>query len=1148
MKKSLKILSAVCLIAIVVGIFGIFASFAEDTTSDALAATESTATTVYDINNLKMNSSNRVWTTTSSMQKYLTEVDGIKYPNIVKKTDADGNVYFNYGWDGWDPNTAYPTNFNNSGCYIIIKPTESVVLKSYDSLTKNADLFVISGDFAVESAPASFILNMRFSCTGSSGGKRISNLYFDQSPEGDGYVVSYRNSGGNKRTLATIDKESVDGWINITLIIDATCPDDDTGVVKSYYYLNGNYVGAGSTLTTAGLSYADSRLQINTTLTTTDAEGNVVGALPENPNEAVSISDFTMTKIKLGENSNYTSLVADKNVTLREIPELAYCTKTTPPAIFPFATIERGEGDAKETIIANTYNELDASILPGDTVTLHKAVSKPIIVPKDGVTWNLNGFKMPDVIEVDYDTTDWVIRNLDGTLYSVEDAEAGTTASMGAQVYTDGALTEDTLSAYIATELAATAGAKLYVTLLRDVTTNTKISIGKNDFLSYDLNAYTLYAGMSHSVSGANPKLYFKNGSLVGTADNAIVELGFSTAGVQLYLENMEKISTESTSQIKYLFIVRDGGTVTFKNCRNIEAAGPTIFYLNSEKGYPLYFRFENSTATLSKRSAFANILNTYSSSSKKYYGGMDTSIKLFNSSISQGYNAFQPLFGIHAYSHYEATTDATLLANSANILVEDSTLEAGIYSVFSTDFARYTNGEIVPTGMSFDTNIKLVNTTVTCFSSATVIGTSAASTLPEENNGDYAYNVNLITENTDFHIGANTTFTNNASTKADVTYNFGENTRFSDNKFVVDGQTDDNITFNYEDVLAHTNTNGSTYDFIVTKSYNTYNYKLGNLAAVPFYWNDAEGEVVNIDKVVTLASSAAYTYSWNDVVDNTYTTKLNPAFKPQVNLTTNGTIALNMYIPEEVYEVITMDNIAVSTEYETVYELDAVIGETEYAKLSIKGIAPKDAETVAATVALTVKGAYEDEVVGSWDLSVVDYCAKALASESTTDAEKQYVLAILNYISAVYTVEGKTADAADALLAGAEFDAVALGTAKYDSVEGISAAALNLGSSINWVFKVDEGYEDEVFTFTYYVNGEQINVSRKADANGEISIGLRAYDALKDVVVNGSTVNLAGYAASDAASGENVQAAIAALAIYANEAAIYNNVALGND
>ncbi len=343
-------------------------------------------------------------------------------------------------------------------------------------------------------------------------------------------------------------------------------------------------------------------------------------------------------------------------------------------------------------------------------------------------------------------------------------------------------------------------------------------------------------------------------------------------------------------------------------------------------------------------------------------------------------------------------------------------------------------------------------------------------------------------------------------------------------------------VTVTYDTTLSeivNTSLGGDTYDYIVTSSYDTYYYELGEqtdeeVAAQSFLWNvPTDGETideVNPSKAYTLPEDTAlYQYSWaqNGKVFNSALGK-NPDFKftAKSNLTLCDYIYFNLYINKTQYDAAialgaAVDGVTIDGSTPT-----TTVDGTVYYVVRAKDIKISDAGKAVMTVTLSFKGEYDDTYESTKEFSILSYAENMLKKEGESDESKALIKALLNYIaSACIIVDDENgADAANTILTkyDAEYAAAAVpddDNNAFGGLEGVSIA-LVYGDTLQLGVKATAG---NIVTITYTPLGatESVSVSKLASRSGVVYFSMKAYDYA-------STVNIA----VKEADGSNYQAA----------------------
>ncbi len=311
--------------------------------------------------------------------------------------------------------------------------------------------------------------------------------------------------------------------------------------------------------------------------------------------------------------------------------------------------------------------------------------------------------------------------------------------------------------------------------------------------------------------------------------------------------------------------------------------------------------------------------------------------------------------------------------------------------------------------------------------------------------------------------------------------------------------------------VIAYTSLGGD-YSFVVTPSYDTCTYSLGEQKPVTFYWNIAEGEVKNINKVVTLASSSVYKYEWK-VDGNSWTTVLdnNFSFKAKSTLILENDLTYNFYVEKtEAFDALLDAGVVVMINDSKLTKESATVvkdGATYYV-VRVLDIAPTKAANNAISFTVSINGAYGEtgvEVI-TGTASVLDYI-KGILTKSTNDKSIELMYAILNYITAAHAYAGTSADAKVAELLGtytAQY-AIADGESQFNKPDGVTKASIFYGATVGWGF---EGTKDTELTIVYGNTTKVVTIGE----SGIVYVDLPAQYFAQGITVNGTTINLKGY------------------------------------
>ena len=1092
MKRFSKILALTILLSVVVSAFGIFSSFAE-TNANANAPTNE-AVTHFDLD--------KHFETNKNASGYVslgTVADGnMSYPGIFEKTDNGENTYYSFGYEGMSPDIAYPSG----DIWKEIDVSDIVFFDhTYASTTeykKNAEAMIIDLDYNTRGTPlSSFCLNLFF--MNASKRHAFENFYIENQVAGDNlFSLGLRSKDDISGTFY-----SDDGWMDITMIV---IPKDGAGV-DTYYYVNGFFLGVGSA---SGSAVRFDRFRLEVTAESVNGT-----------NASVLIDNFTIKSLPLGYDGILLDegVVGNKYIALDSIPELGYCLDNHPNPIVT-AEVKRGE----ETLKFNTINDLDGALQNGDIVTLNRYIDSTILIPKGAnITWQGN-YPAPNTLEVDFEANDWVVRNLDGTLFAE--------GSMGIQ--DDGTGTyADNLTTYLSgvTSSAAATYTNILVTFLKDTTIGASTVNGN---LVYDFNGNTITATGANTLA-AGDKFTVMNGSLIFKTSSAnFVSSRYDSSTIEFSIFNMDSITYSARAKFDYLLMTRGGNCIVIlDDCRDIETNGATLIYAGSRRSLPKSVVLRDCNFTLKTIASIVKFTN--SATASLHYG--DTEAYLAASGVTATSDTLKDatykkeIFSFEAYADEDTSSQVYTEKNIASVNIKNSNFTVGSDGLIGFNLATAVDG------LNFDCDVNLDTVTVT---TPGVVTTKSASTITAT---DYAYTVDANVKNCSFNYTNNSGFINRTATSSTVNCNFGEGTKFSSYALVGDGESTDGITEVLPEgcKVAHTALYES-YNEIVTSNYTNNNYAMADgETSGQFFWNGEAGDNINLSRFATLtAAGATYKYEWEKVetaVGYDFTETLAPNFKPSVSLSTNGYLAINVFVPEGVAiknGAYVIENGVSLGQY----------GETAtYNMAKIEAIDPTDAN-VDYTVDVTITGAYGDTLDKSVNVSVIKYAASVLANYTDENsAENKYAVALLGYIKSVMEyAEADYTEAIEAIDTALNGKTAAAAT-KPNAVEnkgsanGVTSYAMNLGGSINWVITANAGA-----TYTVKV-GNGNAVARTVGEDGNLYISVRAYEVFETVTVsdgeNTLTFNISNYY-NEPTTTSDAKVVVDALAAYAETAVAY--------
>ena len=1120
MRKLTKALSAVLLLAIVVSAFAMFSTFAAEGTTLKPTTTLDLDTVNVDTisveNDVKVTLDDGTQVDALSMTKVKDDpVDGTYWllkSNAKAGQSYGSNIYLNYTGNGVNP---------------------SYTLRDYEyngkTYTKNVDFFVFDLDVATDTAffQKFYFHTRQYTNTHGNSQKNTSypGIY---GSDNDSFCVTTESDSSSFKLAGYPLQQIENEWVNITFVYDYR--GEDPAKWLMYAYIDGYFVGSYKACETTAYRSYFIRPSISSTAV--------------NDYESMKIRNWTYTRFPVGWEGDLTSSLSKLGqyaVTLNEISELNYCLEGTNAARAPIATVQHADGNTTEF---TTFDELNGSFVDGDVVTLNRNVATPLLVNASNVTFVDNGYSynLVDTTAVDFSTAAFVVQSRKTRAVVTSGDEAAFETYFSTKGLTDG---------YI-------------VTLFKDLEWSLTDKFAYAREFIFDMNGHKLTFTSSkrpfNTADGVGGVLRFQNGTIshkVGADD--LTMLNKNNAVVFDHVT----ITLDTTTT----FLDQRNGLITFKSSdiiANKDAA------LDSAKGTgERYSALEIIDSTVPKASGAVSMISAANlATSKMRQGGLNLRVDVIDTEI----NWPQTIFYLDVYANGtylviddEGNTTCTNAIYDKNAFDVDvnfknsyvnSTLD---YYVVDLQISKLQEVNYVTETNDFNQNgVAKETISVPAANAYKAEGLSVDLDITADNSTFHAYNFTrdnnasgIYSSQIAHTIDIDVAFTGGCAIdtetgivyqktgKADTarTYDLTleEGTKLANNIVERTGnkQKINSVTYgNGAAVIAGTSLYGE-FGYIVSSAYDTYTYQLGNKAAKAFYWNQAEGEVVDVTAAAPALDKidGIYHYEWNEPVANAYTTKLVKdygKFVAKSNLTLYDYIHFNLFIPVDSYELLeSYITVTGGVLDEETIEIDDV----EYMKWQAKGITPYNADVTAITLALSIPTAYGEKVVdNSRDFSVLDYAASILRNNDTENASTDLIYALLNYLKIACEYDDKDNETAAKV-------AEVLGDRTYTmNTEGARADALT-GAKIavsygDALYLGVKGAEGDKFTVSYLDGEETVTVTGYANADGEAFFSFKACDFAKDITVTlgdaSATVNLAGYynaLAGDAAAQEMVAA-----------------------
>ena len=1137
MRKLTKAISALILLSLVLSAFAGFSIFAADEADQS-----SYFTTIYDMDSKSSVSIKNV---------------GDKYPNYpsFKKTTVDGQPVFTQTMASADGTVvAQPGEAGNSQDfweplvgYNTVRVRDNTSTVANIGGTKNTDFLIVDFDIATETEFIDDIyFNTRFLQNTSTAYNKghvtgQPTIKFGRNDDGSLFVGS---TAGDKFTLKDVERyksedELNNKWTHVTYVYDfhPTAFDAEGNAVdvanRCYVYLDGYYAGELATLSSAVTTFYFFRVQ-------TIEDDKVKTA-----NTSTSFANFTVKKVATGYTGELTEGGVLGNIArpLGSIDDLSYCVedaieaKVEPAAQAEdrLASIKRGD----EIIDCYDFHDLSGDLKDGDVVTLYGAVGGYVAI-KDGVnvTWqNPDGSAAdaPNTVTIAADS-DWAVVKADGTIVAEGKSDEASYTS-------EGNVSIDPM--HLAVSSATKASPTIY--FFGDYTsygrgaTGSSVTkaISPSSAFTYDLNGNALTVnthGSSYhyiSFSGAY-SVKVVNGTFNYNGNNGANFVYFNP-GVMATL----KFEDVTLNHLTGVLIDQRGGNTVFDGC-TISTIG-NISSVKSGGGANKSSSIKIVDSELTVTTSAAAFESSNFASSGKRYGSAYIDFH-FVDSVFKAKEGVTPNF-ISMIGYLDQV--GTYITNNNNFRIMLDGVEALGFNYIVALSANSQQGKNAGdyTHNNIFAGIGILNSTLGARSLLYVENTGIVNVTDAESgevtDAGYTENIGVAIKDSKLDLkeagksGGITRITGSAA-EADVSVYLYDGVVMYGDSYTWGSSIVPEIKLeNADSKFVHTALYDG-YGYILSPNYDAYTYQLGNEAPVEFLWNKAEGEAVNPSKVVALADTEIYSYTWAQD-GNAFTAVLDKDFivAAMSNLSLLDDISYNVYFSAEEY--------AKYGQYIIVKDMkgNALVGETveldgeSFVKFSAANIAPTNAEDTAITVTIAFDGAYGDTYSASHGLTLLGYTETIIAGG---DAKKiAFIDAILNYISAAYTVAGKDNANVNALIsADASFATEIEGEAKLDSREGIEVA-LNYGTKLHWGVKATAAATVTI----EYISGGNAETKTVELAEGErFFLALNAYDMINSIKVNGAEVNLKGY--YEALTDDNAKAMVLAIYNYVKAAADY--------
>lgn len=1087
MKKLTKLLSATLLLALLVSAFAVFGAFAAE------AETADTVSTV--LYNMDSN--------TVSVRNH--GGDYPTYPDAVKSTIGDQTVwtidYSDVAAGGATNGQAFIGTMSE-GWGVRVRDDAGYGTRAGGD--KNTDYIVFDMDVATDTE---FIDDIYFNLRMLKSGATAYNK--DMAASGTAYYPAIRRdadgkivvSNANGKNIVRPVVESDSKWTNITIVYDFTAEDANT----AYVYFDGYYAGviAAPPITTAVLYFA--RMQF------------VNGGTVKMDNTSTSLANFTIKSFAAdGTGLMYQNdVLGNKGVNLESIPQLKYCMEDTPATpegytVPKLADIQRGD----EIIPVYDVDDLKSGLVNGDVVTAYRdlaAISAYTVVK--GVVDETTG---ADAATVTFQDKNGVALGEEGALFATAPAVLVVPSSADWAIVVGGKITASgnqsvydaetgLIQDYVYHNIAAKSVSEVY--LYNDyvaygrsggVEGSTDSSSSGNQLsdkggVTFYLNGYnfTNAAKKAHIiVHQSSGNVVFKNGTITQKAASSSYNLVMLNAGYESRVI-IDNCTIDAPSGV--LFDHRGGALIYHDSVVNVKGAADNV----KAVGYGVTGVIIDGTTINGGTDGLINFAQTNKSGTGRY-GSATLFALIRNSDITTS----GVVVDADIYANASAITGEAYTRNVVSHYVDvvDSSISTSTYAFISEVGTIPKEGENV---LTVRTDINLYDSELTAKQVIYVNKSTANTALV-----DYAATVNV--NDSDIGVSALTTGKTSAGIGADVTFNFTEGCKA--NVAPVGGSLI-NPTINTPAGTAWVNTSlgGDAYGVILTSAYEAYTYQLGTETPVEFLWSTAEGDAVNVNKLVTLAAvEGAYKYSWAQN-GNAYTTVLERDFalSALLNLSLYTDFGLNVYIPVAEFDSETFDYAVVDAKGAAIAGEAVEIDGVAYYKFASRGIAAINTEDKAVTVNVTINGAYGDSFTDAVDYAVIDYLNAYVPGAD--EKENALVDAIINYIYAAYNYAFMDTAALEALLPETEYTIDTEG-AKLGAIAG-AEVAIKYGEKLVWALRAAP---ESVLTVTYSKLGVATTETFTVPANGIVEIPVAAADFLAGITVSCGTetaeINLAGY------------------------------------
>lgn len=718
MSRFVRILAFILLCAVVLSSFAIFSIFAVEVKAD------SGVKTLYDQNNTSPIVKEGAELISLSQ---LTATNGIKYHSAAYK---EGWGVDNGGYTKTPSVQISPSkHYLKDGWY---NGDTSVGTDGVDYLVIDFDISTDSNQFDQIYIQTLFYYGKKtLQEDGSYKGVRTTAQSGHYALLGDSGDNAYFVASTDTGTKLPIDVQSDEEWAHITMIVDAT---SETNRMMHLYY-NGHYISSRICMTDNAVYLESIRFGLGTVKTATDLD-----------NESFSLANATIKSFPVGYSGD---LAAEKDnlgnvlYPLSSFADLGYCLDNLPENTIAKIT----HANSEETLVTK-IEDLDGNLCAGDTVLLYRDIARKIVVPgvADGdtvtsaVKFELNGHTMVDpLVLTDYDKIDWIIRDENGDLFSY-DSNGTSTYAKGAQVYTDGALTTDTLSECLSAAFPTgiLSGKTLKFTFLKDTSIKYAAALKHSSCrVTYDLNKKTLkiLSGGADPFQSADAasRVVIRDGKMINGVNNPV----YLTNAASYYVVDVDLTLNES-------FCDQRSGKLFFINSQI--STDYTVTSLKSYSGNSCYGVFDNCDIIMNGASPIS-FSNLRTSSARR--GSMNNFVGVYNTRVEG--NA--PLIEINYFANEWKGADSAALANENKVTISIQGTNATVSdsnSLILSDLKSLTdlnNSYAFAEGFSGTANIYIDNSDINADRVLSSIEADALKIIKEKNVtvGNYSVTNNLV-------------------------------------------------------------------------------------------------------------------------------------------------------------------------------------------------------------------------------------------------------------------------------------------------------------------------------------------------------------------------------------------------------------------